>query len=105
MDIFELMMQLMKPTPDEPTIEKNWIQVAKLSPADEGKKRSLLAMLDEKHRECDMHEKRIHAIKAQVSADDDEWWLHLHRTYGLPPKGNFHIFEDGRVFMEPKEKK
>lgn len=105
MDISDLMKMLMgQQTPDDKTVEETWAQVAKLSPEDTGRQRSMLAATAERHREYKMLQKKCTAIKAQVDADADEWWHHIYKVYGLP-QGNYHITDDGRIFVEPKEKK
>lgn len=106
MDLSDLMKMLMgQQSPPEDVIEKNWPQLGKLTAADNGKKRSLLTMVDEKRLEVAMYERKILAIKTQVSAEDDEWWVYVRKTYGLTPSGEYHIHDDGRIFAKPQEKK
>jgi len=104
-DITKLITDFIKrhQVPDDATIEKTWVQAGKLTLEDEGKRRSVYAKATERQREFQMLMKKGAALKAQNDADSDEWWHHVHKTYGLP-EGNYHITDDGRIFCEPKNK-
>jgi len=106
MDIFEMLKNAItgQQVPDDETVAKTWVQVGKLSPEDDGKRRQINAAAVARRREHDMYAKKMLALKTMNAAESDEWWHHIHKTYGLP-EGNYHLHEDGRIFCLPKEPK
>jgi hypothetical protein len=101
MELIDILEKIFKGTEDD---RSNWIQVAKLNSDDVLRKRNLFAKSALARREAEVLIKKAKALKANVEADGDEWWAHLHRTYGLP-EGNYHIADDGRILTAPKEEK
>lgn len=104
MDIFKMMKDALAiHGVDDETVRKSWVQVAKLTPEDEGRRRAMTAAMAERKREHEMYAKKMAAIKATNDAEAAEWWNHVHKTYGLP-EGNYHITDDAIVYVQPKEK-
>lgn len=85
----------------QPVDRSHWVQVGKLTKEEEGVQRSHLAKADERRMECDVLQKKIHALMAAQSADGEEFWMNLKKAHGLG-FGNYHILDDGRIVMEPK---
>lgn len=78
----------------------NWIQVGKISPEDNLKRRALVAKSAERNRQMQSLQSRVVALVAASKADADEWWSEIHKKYGLPD-GIYHIEDDGRILTEP----
>lgn len=86
------------------SMEKEWIQVGKLSPEDFGKGRSSEAAIAELQREASLLLKKLGALRAQIEVHGEEWWNHIYKTYSLP-RGCYQIHTDGRIFKQPKKDK
>lgn len=89
---------------DDANVEKEWIQVGKLSAEETARRRALTAAKDEGLRDIDLLKKKVAAITANLVVLRDEFWRDLHKAHGLLD-GNYHMHEDGRIFMEPNKKK
>lgn len=105
MDIYEMIQRAISGNKilDDEMIKEDWMQVGKLTLEDEGRRRGMKAKDLEYERELKMLEMKITSLRAQLAADIDEWWFHLHKEYGLAD-GNYHVMNDGRILCEPKEK-
>lgn len=102
-EFLEMLKAAFGESPTDEQIEKTWTQVGKLSTEDVARRRSLNALCSEMKREADLLKKKLAALEAKSDAEREEWWFHIHKHYGIPD-GNLHIHDDGRIFMEPKEK-
>jgi len=81
-----------------------YVQIGKLNKEDMGKLRGHHAFLSEKAKEIDYYASKIKSINAELEMKTKEWWLHIRKTYGIPPHSNLHIQDDGRILMELKNK-
>jgi hypothetical protein len=107
MDLIEMFKDMIesasKESLSDDDIQTKWTQVGKLSPEDMTRRRNLYAASLEAKRECDLLKKKLRAVIAKMEVDRDQFWNDCYKTYGLP-EGNYHMHEDGRIFMEPKGK-
>lgn len=104
MDLFDILKKAAEQNLRNQSRE-GWIQVGKLGVEDLARLKNLNAKESERQREAKLLMDKVKAFQAQNDVESSEWWLHIHKAYGLPGGDYVVDPEDGRILMPPKEKK
>lgn len=84
--------------------KSTWPQVNKLKAEDVIKLRGRMMYTASVARELRSLKVKMTALEAQSEVATTEWWDHLHKAYALPAAGSYHVTDDGRILMRPREK-
>lgn len=79
-----------------------WPQIALLTPEEKLKHKGMLNEGQGQVREMELLIKRAAHIQEEIEIKRDEFWNALYKGHGLPPDGDYHITEDGRILTRPK---
>jgi hypothetical protein len=102
MDLNDLLRQMLTGTPTEKTKR---VQVATLKSEDIIRCKTLEQNHQRAIGERDILVAKLHKLKADLELASKEWWEHVQNTYCLPRNvGEYHIEDQGRVMLDPKEK-
>ncbi len=102
MDFDEMMKQMIKSIGQKSDYSK-WQQAGKLNAADLLRMKNLHARAAEIADEIEALTNKAKKIKVESDITSNEWWAHIHKTYGIPRSRCIHIAKGGKILMEPKD--